>query len=158
MSVLVTCDQCSYWPFCFSYNYFASLLLCSILTVNLGFRDNDVSLRSFNFFILLSGPCTCRVGRVHALTRANYLASSSVSAAAANLLHQWFFVDKILLASSGLPFLYSFSISWGKWLCYELFWLLAVYRDFQLVMLMVSELCAGIEEVAQGWCHIQSKD
>ena len=88
MPVLVTCDQCSYWPFSLSYNYFASLLLCSILSVNLGFRDNDVSLRSFNFFILLSGPCTCRVGRVHALTIANYLASSSVSAAAANLLHQ----------------------------------------------------------------------
>ena len=31
---------------------------------------------------------------------------------------------------------------------FELFWLLAVYRDFQVVMLMVSELFAGIEEVA----------
>ena len=64
-----------FWPFSFTYNYFASLLLCSILTVNLGFRDNDVSLRSFNFFHFtfrsLYMPCRpCAF-----LTRANYLAS-----------------------------------------------------------------------------------
>ena len=60
MPVLVTCDQCSYWPFSGSYMNFASLLLCSILSVNLGFCDFDVSLRSFNFFIWLWGPCTFR--------------------------------------------------------------------------------------------------
>uniref|UniRef100_A0A7N2LWC9 RRM domain-containing protein n=1 Tax=Quercus lobata TaxID=97700 RepID=A0A7N2LWC9_QUELO len=41
-----------------------------------------ISLIVRNIKVLTACPCTCCVGCVHALTRANYLASSSVSAAA----------------------------------------------------------------------------